>query len=93
MAKKRVTNSVIMIAEEDFRCGKKMIDFFLLYSDEKIYAFSRTYRDCTFELCKNGIMVNSLIKQRNRNKAIMNLVENTKRAMPQLIREYDLPVA
>ena len=91
MAKKRVTNSVMMIGEESYRCGERLIDFFLLYSGEKMYAFSRTYRDCTWELCKNGIRVNALLDQRNRNKGIMKLVDNTRRMMPYLIEYYDLP--
>ena len=73
--------------------GKKIDYFILLPNNKKIYAFTKPYTQSTYELCKAGISLKTLLTKRTRNTGIMNLVNYTSYMMPYFIEEGLLDVS
>ena len=87
----RLANSVKIQGVKNFKGKDKLIDYYILLPNEKIYAFSKNYSDVVYDICKNGIQVNDLMAKRSRNTAVMKLVKYTNMIMPYFAKEYDLP--
>lgn len=58
-----------------------------------IYAFSKTYTNNSYDLCKAGIRVNDLISRRTRDTGVMHVVKYTNLLLPYFVEEYALPLA
>lgn len=58
-----------------------------------IYAFSKTYTNNSYDLCKAGIRVNDLISRRTRDTGVMRVVKYTNLLLPYFVEEYALPLA
>lgn len=87
----RLKGYVNLLGEVRGKGRNRKIDYFLLSADgEKNYAFTRCYTNHTYELCKSGIDVNSLLSKRTRDTGIMNLIKYTKLILPTLVEEYSL---
>ena len=93
---KKITlqGNVKLVAVKRF-CGKEqMLDYYIVVSQQKrIYAFSRKYYHSSYELCKSGIRINTLICKKCDNKAVMGLVEHLNRILPYLTEYHELPVS
>ncbi len=87
-------DDVVLIGREKRNSdSRKMIDYYVCIEDEEIYAFTKTYRRGTFDLCRRGIQVNKLMHMRSRDTGVMLLVDHAKRMIPFLAEYYELPLA
>ncbi|MBP5593965.1 MAG: hypothetical protein J6Y02_01190 [Pseudobutyrivibrio sp.] len=91
MGKVRLANNVKLQGVKNFAGKDKMIDYYLMLPNEKIYAFSKKYTDGAYDICKNGILVNELMTKKSRNTGVMKLVKYTNVIMPYFAEYYDLP--
>ncbi len=92
MRKIILDGSVKMIGVKNFKGKDKLIDYFIdVPGKERIYAFSRTFTQNAYDMCKPGIRVNDLSTKRTRDKGIMKLVERLNSMLPYLSEYYELP--
>jgi hypothetical protein len=89
----RLANNVKLQGIKNFKGEDKLIDYYILMPNEKIYAFSKKYTDGAYDVCKNGIAINDLMTKRSRNTGIMKLVKYTNVIMPYFVEYYGLPVS
>ena len=93
MKKVIVKEHLQLIGIKNFKGENKMIDYYIIYPGrERIYAFSKKYRQNTYDLCKSGIRINDLSTRKTRDRGIMNLVDYLNIMLPFLCDYYDLPV-
>lgn len=92
--KKIILNEQVKIkAVKNFRGNKKLIDYYIEQPRRKsIYAFTRTFTNNTYDMCKAGIRVNELSLKKSRDKAVMGLVKYLNIMLPYLSEYYELPV-
>lgn len=83
---KEVTRLVSIVNQNSSK-----LDFYIVFSDnQRVYAFSRRFKNSVYSFTKNGVRINRLIVLRSEDKDIMNLVGHLKRNLPFLVEEYDL---
>ncbi len=93
MKRVRLANNVKLVGIKNFKGDDKLVDYYLILPNERLYAFSKRYTHHTYELCRSGIPVNDLMVRRSRDFSIMKLVDYTNLMMPYLAEYYDLPCA
>lgn len=93
MKKVNVTNDVKLVAVKNNKGEKRALDYYFEISGNRKYAFTKSYANNVYELCKSGIRVNELVKTRVRDEKIMKLVSYLKATMPYFTDECELPVA
>ena len=93
MKRIRLANNVKLVGIKNFKGDDKLVDYYLMLPNERLYAFSKKYTHHTYELCRSGIQVNDLMNRRSRDFSIMKLVDYTNLMMPYLAEYYDLPCA
>ena len=92
MKRIRLRNDVVIYGVKNFKGEEKLVDYFIRFNGEDLYAFTRAYTTGSYDICKSGIQVNDLIAKKNRDSGIMKLVNYTKLMIPYLVEYYDLPV-
>lgn len=86
-----VKTNILILAVKNFRGEKKMTDYYLVFpSGEKIYAFSKAYTDNTYNLCKGGVRLKTLLFKRSQDAGVMSLVKKIKFMLPYFKEEYDV---
>lgn len=66
MKRVRVADDVRLIGVKNFSGSDKLVDYYLQVPNQSnIYAFSKTYTNNSYDLCKAGIRVNDLISSIN----------------------------
>lgn len=86
-----VKTNVLVLAVKNFKGEKKLTDYYLILPDgEKVYAFSKTYTDNTYNLCKGGMRLNALLGKRTHDTGVMSLVKRMKFMLPYLKEEYEV---
>lgn len=94
MKKVRVADDVRIIGVKNFSGREKLVDFYVQVPNQaKIYAFSKTYTNNSYNLCKSGIRVNDLLSRRTRDTGVMRVVKYMNVILPYLAEEYALPLA
>ena len=94
MKKVIVKNNVKLIGIKNFKGEGKNVDYYILCpGKERIYAFSREYRQNAYDLCKSGICIIDLSTRKSRDRGIMNLVSYLNIMLPYLCDYYDVPLA
>ena len=94
MRKIILDGSVKMIGVKNFKGKDKLVDYFIdVPGKERIYAFSRTFTQNAYDMCKSGIRVNELAAKRSRDTGIMSLVNYYNLMAPYLAEEYELRMA
>ena len=94
MKRVRVADDVRLIGVKNFSGRDKLVDYYLQVPNQSnIYAFSKTYTNNSYDLCKAGIRVNDLISRRTRDTGVMRVVKYTNLLLPYFVEEYALPLA
>lgn len=94
MKRVRVADDVRIVGVKNFSGRDKFVDYYLQVPNQaNIYAFSKTYTNHSYDLCKSGIRVNDLISRRTRDTGVMRVVKYTNLILPYLAEEYNLPLA
>ena len=93
MKKVRLANNVKLLGIKNFKGKEKLVDYYIIFPNEQIYAFSKRYTHQSYRICKSGIIVNDLMATKSRDTGIMTLVKYTNLMMPYLKEYYDLPCA
>lgn len=93
MKKMRTKENIRLVAVKNNRNYDRKMDYYLVDSkNHRMYAFTRSYTNSTYNLCKSGIRVNQLLSVKTDNKAIMNLKKYMKLMLPYFAEEYGLAV-
>ena len=90
MKKLNVKNNVFLIAQESWKGCRKLDYYLVLKNGKKYYAFSRDYSRRCHTLCQGATPVNTILKIREHNKAVMNLKKYLGRMMPFLMEYYGI---
>ena len=90
MKKLNVKNNVFLIAQESWKGCRKLDYYLILKNGKKYYAFSRDYFRRCHILCQGATPVNTILKIREHNKAVMNLKKYLGRMMPFLMEYYGI---
>ena len=86
-----VKNNVWVVAIKNFGGKDKLTDYYLSFPDgSKVYAFSKTYTDNTYNMCKGGVRLNDLLSKKTHDTGVMALVKRMKFILPYLKDEYDV---
>lgn len=81
--------NLVVIGRKNFRDNTKKIDYFLRDSvGREEYLFTKNYSNNSYNLCKGGVRINTLLVTKNKDYRIMRLVEHLKRFVPCLKQEY-----
>ena len=93
MKRIRLANNVKIVGIKNFTGEHKLVDYYLVLPNVRIYAFSKRYTHHSYDMCKAGISVNDLMVTKSRDTGVMRLVNYTNLIMPYLTEYYDLPCA
>ena len=75
------------------KSGKWLVDYYIVQpGSEWIYAFTRPFSKNTYNLCKSGISIKTLLCRKTRDTAVMKLIRHTAYMMPYFFEEYELMV-
>ena len=86
-----IKTHVLALAAKNFRGEKKLTDYYLVLPDgERIYEFSKTYTDNTYNMCKGGKRLNDLLCKKTSDSGIMSLVKRMKFMLPYFKEEFDV---
>ena len=86
----KTVSNYLVVGEKNFSGKDKVVDYYLIAGDEKIYAFSRIYTHHSYEMCKSGIRVSDLLTKRSRDTGVMRVVKMANRMIPYLIEYHEL---
>lgn len=94
MKKIRIAENVIMVGVINDDNGKWTISYYFdIPRRGKIYVFTGPYKEIRYNLVKDGIRVNELLAIKTKSDPVMKLVEQTRRFIPYMVKEYGIPVA
>ncbi len=94
MKRVNVAKNIKLVGVKNFRKARRMVDYYLVTGNgERLYAFTRSYSNGSYDLCKSGIRVEKLLSMRTRDDGVMNVIDYLKLVMPCLCEEYALPTA
>ena len=84
-----IKTNVLVLAVKNFKGKKKLTDYYLVLPDgERIYAFSKTYTDNTYKMCKGGKRLNDLLSKKTSDTGVMSLVKKMRFMLPYFMEEY-----
>lgn len=93
MKRVNVARNIKLVGVKNYKKAHRMVDYYLVTGNgERFYAFTRSYSNGSYDLCKSGIRVNELLSKRSRDDGIMNLINYLRLVMPCLCEEYALQV-
>lgn len=93
MRKVILEGQVRLTGVKNFTGKDKLIDYYIEQpGQDRIYAFSKTFTQNTYDMCKSGIRVNELSTKRSRDRGVMRLVNYLNVVLPYLSDYYELPV-
>lgn len=94
MKKVRLENNLKIIGIKNF-CGKdRKLDYYIITrNNERLYAFTTVYNRRPYEMCRSGILINTMAGKRSRDFGVMRLVKQLNRMLPYLAELYGLDLA
>lgn len=89
MKKVKLHNNIFIVARKSKQMKK--LDYYIQMPDNKeFYLFTRNYSKVCYDICKAGIPVNKVMRERTRNEAVMRLVKYLNFTMPYFVEVFDL---
>lgn len=86
----KTVGNYLVVGEKNFAGKEKLVDYYLVAGNEKIYAFSRVYTNHSYDMCKSGIRLSELLTKRSRDTGVMRIVNSANRMIPYLIEYHEL---
>ena len=81
--------NIRIIARKNFKGCKRIIDFYIkMPSGKEEYLFSKKYSNNSYDLCKGGIRINTLITIKSKDFGVMRVVKHFKRMVPYIKDEF-----
>lgn len=92
MKKVKLDNNIFIVARKSKQNRK--LDYYIQMPDNKeSYLFTRNYSKVCYDICKAGVPVNKVLRERTRNEAVMSLAKYLNFTMPHFAEVFDLKMA